>query len=557
MKIKGILLIVAIMATVGVAYAQQKPRVAVYMTGDDPVNEIIANRLMSGFINSGKYMPVERSAAFLAAVLKEQSFEREGTVDDDQIAELGKQFGLQYVCVVSVLDVWQSEKYVTAHIIDVNSAEVIGSCSSNGTLSSGDALMKALDDLSQKLTKALDYSKQSAAIKVAVYVTRTGNRDVDVILGDQLVAGFAKSGRYVAVERTNAFLKQLQKETGYQQSGAVDDNEQIAELGKRFGVQYVCVAKTIWWCGAYYISARLVNVETVEVPKMYNAENKVMNNSSDVVKVTQEIAISLTGVSAILPSLSGDNSNGQDFTETAFGLNMRMVYVEGGTFIMGCTSEQGGDCDDNESPNRRTTVNSFYMGMLEVTQSQWEKVMGTTIYQQRNKVNTDYPIYGTGVDYPMYWVSWEEAKEFCARLSRQTGKTYRLPTEAEWEYAARGGNKNEGTKYSGGWNVDDVAWYGDNSGGSTHVCGTKKANALGICDMSGNVYEWCEDWYGSYLSCDTDNPHGASSGGEDQCRVMRGGSWGHDAWLCRISLRWCGSPDGRGIYVGFRVLLVP
>lgn len=523
---------------------QSKPRIAVYMTGDDPINEIISNRLMEGFIKSGKYMPVERSAAFLAAVSREHSFERDGSVDDDQIAELGKQFGLRYVCVVSVLDVWQNEKYVTAHIIDVNSAEVVGSCSSNGTLSTPSALMNALDDLSKKLNLALEYSKKSETTKVAVYVTRTGNKDVDVILGDQLVAAFAKSGKYVAVERTNAFLKQLQKETGYQQSGAVDDNEQIAELGKRFGVKYVCVAKTIAWGGAYFISTRLVDVETVEVQQMYNAENKMMNNSNDVVKVTQEIANNLVGT-------NGGDLIGQNFTETAFGINMKMVYVEGGSFTMGCTGEQGSDCNDDESPNRYTKVNSFYIGMLEVTQSQWEKVMGTTIYQQKSKAGASNT-YGTGPDYPMYYVSWEEAKEFCARLSRQTGKNYSLPTEAEWEYAARGGKKNEGTKYAGGWSIGDVAWYADNSGISTHVCGTKRANALGIYDMSGNVWEWCEDWYGPYLSYDTDNPKGASSG---LSRVFRGGSWGNSAGYSRVSYRVSYTPDSRDDYLGFRVVL--
>ena len=247
-------------------------------------------------------------------------------------------------------------------------------------------------------------------------------------------------------------------------------------------------------------------------------------------------------------------SLGQDFTETAYGLNMRMIYVEGGTFTMGCTSEQGGDCGSDESPNRRTTVNSFYMGMLEVTQSQWEKVMGTSVYQQRNKANPEWSMRGTGSDYPMYYVSWEEAKEFCRRLSQQTGKTYRLPTEAEWEYAARGGKKAEGTKYSGSNYLGSVAWYSENSNGSTHPCGTKQANALGIYDMSGNVCEWCEDWYGSYLSYDTNNPKGATTG---QYRVLRGGSWYGSASYCRVADRSNDSPDIRYSSTGFRVVLVP
>ena len=246
----------------------------------------------------------------------------------------------------------------------------------------------------------------------------------------------------------------------------------------------------------------------------------------------------------------------QDFTETAFGINMRMVYVEGGTFTMGCTSEQGGKCESDESPNRQTTVSSYYIGMLEVTQSQWEKVMGTSIYQQRDKVHSSGSLYrGAGPDYPMFYVSWEEAKEFCARLSRQTGKNYTLPTEAEWEYAARGGNKQEGTKYSGGWSVDDVAWYDGNSGSSPHPCGTKRANALGIYDMSGNVWEWCEDWYANqYLQYDNNNPKGASSGSD---RVLRGGFFFSNAGGCRVANRNANTPSYRNSDSGFRVVLVP
>lgn len=287
------LLIILLSALSLTAFAQQKPRIAVYVTGEDPMNEIIANRLMAGLINSGKYMPVERSAAFLAAVSKEHEYERTGEVDDEQIAKLGAQFGIQYICVVSVLDVWDNEKYITSRILDVTSAEVIGSCSSNGSISDGGALMTALNDLTKKMNKVLDYSKESQTKRVAVYVSKTGNKNIDIILGDQLVAGFARSGEYIAVERTNAFLKQIKKESGYQQEGNVSD-EDLLRLGKRFGVQYVCVAQTIPWGGAYFISSRLVDVETAEVPKIYNAENKTLNNSKDVVEVAKEIASNLS-----------------------------------------------------------------------------------------------------------------------------------------------------------------------------------------------------------------------------------------------------------------------
>lgn len=243
-----------------------------------------------------------------------------------------------------------------------------------------------------------------------------------------------------------------------------------------------------------------------------------------------------------------------DFIETAFGINMKMIWVEGGSFLMGCTSEQG-QCDDDEKNVRRVTVDGFYIGMLEVTQSQWEKVMGTSVYQQRNKANSQWPMRGVGPDYPIYYVSWEEATEFCRLLSNKTGRTYTLPTEAQWEYAARGGKKADGTKYAGSNVVDAVAWYTDKSGVTTHVCGSKRATPLGIYDMSGNVWEWCKDWYeSSYVSYDTNNPTGPSSG---SYRVFRGGSWGGNASNCRVATRSRSAPSNRFNTLGFRVVCIP
>ena len=538
-------LLIIFLSALSLTVFAQKPRIAVYVTGDDPINEIIANRLMAGLINSGKYMPVERSTAFLAAVNKEHSYERSGEVDDEQIAKLGAQFGIQYICVVSVADVWNHEKYITSRILDVTSAEVIGSCSSNGSIPDGAALMIALDDLTEKLNMALEYSKNEETKRVAVYVTKTGNKDVDIILGDQLVAGFARSGEYIAVERTNAFLKQIQKESGYQKSGAVNDDD-LLRLGKKFGVQYVCVAQTIPWGGSYFISSRLVDVETAEVAKMYNAENKVMKSSADVLAVATEIAANLSAISA--------NLLNKYFVENALGINMRMMWVEGGDFQMGCTSEQG-SCESDERNVRLVTLDDFYIGKLEVTQSQWEKVMGTSIYQQRNKANSSWSIYGEGADFPMYYVSWEEAMEFCRILSNKSGKTYTLPTEAQWEYAARGGNKADRTKYAGSNTIDAVAWYSENSEGSTQPCGTKRANALGIYDMSGNVWEWCKDWYSnSYEGYETNNPTGPASGSN---HVVRGGSWILIASYCRVADRNNYNPDYRNGSLGFRVVCIP
>jgi formylglycine-generating enzyme required for sulfatase activity len=157
-------------------------------------------------------------------------------------------------------------------------------------------------------------------------------------------------------------------------------------------------------------------------------------------------------------------------------------------------------------------------------------------------------------DCPVENVSWNDVQEFIQRLEAKTGKKYRLPTEAEWEFAARGGNKRKNNKYAGSAILDDVSWYDGTSKSKTHEVGTKAANELGIYDMSGNVWEWCQDWYGDYDASSKTNPEGASSSGD---RVLRGGSWLHDPRSCRVSNRFGYVPDNSFNYFGFRLVLVP
>ena len=228
---------------------------------------------------------------------------------------------------------------------------------------------------------------------------------------------------------------------------------------------------------------------------------------------------------------------------------MEVVYVTGGEFEMGATEEQGDDVDeDREKPVRTIRLDSYYIGKYEVTQAQWQAVMG------QNRYGWDYE-YGKGDDYPVYYVSWNDAQEFCKRLSEATGKKYVLPTEAQWEYAARGGNKSQHYKYSGSDDIDEVAWYGGGEFSTAHPVGTKKANELGIYDMSGNVEEWCSDWYGKYDEMDTDNPQGPAEGYASQ-RVYRGGNWWSGTYSCRVSYR-DGSADGVSSSRGFRVVYLP
>ena len=240
------------------------------------------------------------------------------------------------------------------------------------------------------------------------------------------------------------------------------------------------------------------------------------------------------------------------YTETVSGLSFDMVYVEGGTFRMGGTEEQGEDAWVGEKPVHSVTLSDYYIGKYEVTQGLWKAVMGTGVEEQMEKAG-ESDLYGVGDDYPMYYVSWDEAQEFVSKLSELTGKNYVLPTEAQWEYAARGGVKSRGYKYSGSNTIDDVAWYNGNSGFAAHPVGTKLPNELGIYDMSGNVWEWCSDWYSDYSDVSQTDPTGPSSGSG---RVFRGGSWLYNARNCRVSNRPDGDPDYRDSNLGFRVALV-
>lgn len=225
-------------------------------------------------------------------------------------------------------------------------------------------------------------------------------------------------------------------------------------------------------------------------------------------------------------------------TFTVNGVQFTMVEVGGGTFTMGATSEQGSDAWDEEKPAHEVTLSDYYIGQTEVTQALWKAVMGSN------------PSDSKGGNLPVERVSWDDCQVFIQKLNQLTGKQFRLPTEAEWEYAARGGRKSRGYKYAGGNNIDSVAWCDGNSGNETHPVATKQANELGIYDMSGNVLEWCSDWCGDYTSSSQSDPQGSSSG---SFRVIRGGCYYNFARNCRVSYRISNTLDYRCGYLGLRL----
>ena len=244
-------------------------------------------------------------------------------------------------------------------------------------------------------------------------------------------------------------------------------------------------------------------------------------------------------------------------TFTVNGVSFKMVAVDGGTFTMGATSEQQNPYDD-EKPIHNVTLSDYYIGETEVTQALWEAVMGTSIYDQAKKGTYGTDLYGVGNNNPMYYISYDDCITFINKLNSQlsgqlpSGRKFRLPTEAEWEFAARGGNRSRGNQYSGSNSLGSVAWYDDNSNGQTHPVKQKQANELGLYDMSGNVWEWCYDWYGKYSSSSQTNPKGPSSG---SYRVLRGGSWSYYAQFCRVAFRNYGTPDFRYNFIGLRLAL--
>ena len=225
---------------------------------------------------------------------------------------------------------------------------------------------------------------------------------------------------------------------------------------------------------------------------------------------------------------------------TVNGIKYNMVRVEGCTFRMGATSEQDCDAYDIEEPVHSVTLSSYYIGKTEVTQALWKAVMGSN------------PSKFKGENLPVENVSWDDCQVFVRKLNSLTGQNFRLPTEAEWEFACRGGNNSLGYKYSGSDNIDNVAWFDCNSGRKTHFVATKSPNELGIYDMSGNVWEWCSDWYDKYSSGAQTNPKGPESG---SFRVYRGGGWGSRTGRCRSSLRDNNYPTFRDCGVGLRLAL--
>ena len=353
---------------------------------------------------------------------------------------------------------------------------------------------------------------------------------------------FVMRNLWNTVRKSDAMKKELENKI-QEQASVIEEKDVETEL-LRTETQGLTKERTRLWNDVSSLQSEL-NGKNKEISalqsKLTASENNCVKLSSELTNYQDKELREQQAKEEAERKAREEAARFKDRTFTVNGVTFEMVAVKGGTFMMGASSGDS-DADDDEKPAHSVTLGDYYIGKFEVTQELWEAVMGSNASNFK------------GSKLPVEQVSWNDCQEFITKLNGLTGKNFRLPTEAEWEYAARGGNGSRGYKYSGSNSISDVAWYHDNSGDKTHTVGTKSPNELGIYDMSGNVWEWCQDWYGSYSSGSQTNPQGPSSG---SLRVYRGGGWSYCAGYCRVSDRGSGTPAVRGDFLGFRVVLVP
>ncbi|MDO9289258.1 MAG: SUMF1/EgtB/PvdO family nonheme iron enzyme [Thermodesulfovibrionales bacterium] len=413
----------------------------------------------------------------------------------------------------------------------------------------------------QKPIKRIDTMIAVFDLEITEGVTKGISRPLSESIRREIVM----SGRYEVIDRGN--MNKILGEQKFQLSGCAA-GECIVEAGQLLGVGKI-VTGSIGLVGkTYYLSLSVINVETGKIENV--SEDKCECRLDDLIDSSKRLVKKLLGEqiaetksatetkepSEQKPVIASETSSPADPTERGKqsqqppsspfpkgeytdSSGIEMVFVRGGCYQMGDTF---GDGSSDEKPVHKVCVDDFYIGKYEVTQGQWKAIMGNNPSSFSSCVD----------NCPVENVSWNDIQDFINKLNQKTGKNYRLPAEAEWEYAARSGGKSE--KYSGNNDIDSVAWYTSNSGSKTHPVGQKAANGLGIYDMSGNVLEWVSDWHGDkyYSKSPKNNPKGPNSG---SLRVLRGGSWGYSVRSARTANRDWSYPGSRLRDVGFRVAM--
>ncbi|MBQ8467312.1 MAG: SUMF1/EgtB/PvdO family nonheme iron enzyme [Prevotella sp.] len=392
-----------------------------------------------------------------------------------------------------------------------------------------------------KVTKEIRLQSVLAQVRVSCPTPGAQIYVNDQLKGTSPWSGTLSAGNYLFEARLSGYRSGRQSETLAERANRQIEIPALVAITGNLDVSYKPMNAEVWLDGKKLGTSPdvfrniIVGTHEVELRKDgYKSEKKT-------VTISEGQTASLTGsltASATSNSYASSASSGASIeTFTVNGVSFNMVHVEGGTFQMGSNDS---DASSNEQPVHQVTLSTYSIGETEVTQALWEAVMGSN------------PSSFKGSNLPVEEVSWDDCQTFIRKLNQLTGKRFRLPTEAEWEYAARGGNRSRGYKFSGSNTIDEVAWCWDNRGKKTHAVKTKRANELGLYNMSGNVHEWCQDWYGVYSSNSQTNPKGPSSA---TFRVYRGGSWGDYARQCRVSFRNGFTPVTRCNYLGLRLAL--
>ena len=529
MKRTNLLLLIFFAAAVSL-HAQSKPTLAILpITGGNVHDgETIAELFSFQPEIQQMFTPVPRGS--LDAIMKEQQFQRStGLTDADTIARLGKQYNAQYV-LAGHIQVLGGSNLIILTIIHVESLQQIAG--DYRPFKNSAEISNFLPVMARRIAAASRINRANLP-RLAVFpfdVTAGGvNQGEAEALAQMLATEIANSGKYAVLPRMSQ-LETVMKEQRIQRAGITDPGS-IKALGQALNARYVLAGR---------VRSNIFTAQVLDVESGGQAAGGYENYTS--------ITEGLTKMAALAGKLTASGGSTNAF-----------VRVEGGTF---------------QRENQTVRVSGFSMGRYPVTQKEWTALMGSN------------PSNFKGDNRPVECVSWYDAVEYCNRLSEKEGLTpaytinknrrdwnsrsdrdnvqwtvtlnrnasgYRLPTEAEWEYAARGGNGSPGNyEYSGSNNVDEVAWYNENSGGSTQEVGTKKPNSLGLYDISGNVWEWCWDWYGDYVSGSQTDPLGAASG---VGRVLRGGSWIHYGQFARSACRdVIDNPSNRSYMIGFRLV---
>ena len=513
-------------------FSQNKPKLAILpftggRTGD---GETIAELLSFQPDIANAFVVLPRTSN-VNSIMAEQHFQRSsGLTDSDTIAALGKRHNADYV-VAGHIQTLGASNLILCTIVNVETfQQIAGDFREYKTI---EQVQNILPDMAKKMIQASRISASNMP-KLAILpfnIPEGVNAGDAEVLAQLLAAEIANSGKYAVLPRTKT-IETVMREQRIQRSGMTDPNS-IKAIGKATNAQFVLSGNVRSLGSTNMFTVSILNIEDGSLVAG-NAKN--YKTIADGLSLMGELCLALTGTRA-----GGGN------------IPEYFIRVEGGTFSMG-----SGNGDNDERPIHTVQIGSFYISKTEVTQREYQQIMGNN------------PSSFKGDNLPVDSVSWFDAITYCNKLSQLEGLTpayrgsrnaiscdfsangYRLPTEAEWEFAARGGSReNLAHEYAGGNRVDSVAWHSGNSGKKTHPVATKTPNALGLYDMSGNVLEWCWDWYGNYSAASQVDPRGLSM---STLRVCRGGSYNDGTAEQRIANRDNGTPASRYNNLGFRVV---